>query len=50
MAAAVVAVVAMAVVIVGVGRDLAAAVAAAANYRLVYSYGSLYSANTYQYA
>ena len=35
---------------VGAGKGLAAAVAAAAIYRLVYSYGSLYDTNTYQHA
>ena len=33
-----------------VGRGLAAAAAAAAIYRLVYSCGPLYGANTYQHA
>ena len=33
--------------VVGAGREVAAAVAAIAIYRSVYSYGSLYSTNTY---
>ena len=35
--------------VVGAGRGLAAAVAAAAIYRLVYSYGPLYSTNAHQH-
>jgi hypothetical protein len=46
-AALAVAAAAAAEAVVGAGRGLVAAAAAAAIYRLVYSCGSLYSANTY---
>jgi hypothetical protein len=36
-------------VIVGVGRVIIAVAAAAAIYKLIYSYSSLYSINAYQY-